>query len=62
MGWGEGWPCTMASWRCVAVRPGTRSVHVPSNLPICQSQIGQPICKWDDQSENLLEVPLISNF
>ena len=24
--------------------------------PICQSQIAQPICKWDDQSENLFEV------
>ena len=23
--------------------------------PICQSQIAQPICKWDDQSENLFE-------
>ena len=29
--------------------------------PFCQSQTGQPICKWDDQSENLFEV-FLSKF
>ena len=28
-------------------------VYVPTNLPICQSQIGHPICKLDGQSGNL---------
>ena len=29
--------------------------------PICQSHIGQPTCKWDDQSENIFEVS-VSKF
>ena len=30
--------------------------YAPTSLLICQSQIGLPICKWDDQSEIIFEV------
>ena len=42
-------------------------LYVPSNLanlqigwPICQSQIAQPICKWDDQYEIFLKYCFLS--
>ena len=42
------------------------NVNGPSNLsnlqlgwPICQSQISQPICKWDDLSEEFLNYQVL---